>query len=581
MDKEKELEREKAAAEHGHALSEPCEKCSEYYAMPDPVPYLGGSQSFAELKTYRDAQKVEGVYYTATLDYRDLSTNILNDYEMSIEEKAAKLLALTREFQKVVAKAEDYYDLKQLVDGQKPYSGASDPKLPKNVQSMSPKKKAQWVAVFNSTLKKTGNESQAFAAANGVAKKEDDEKVGKRMNKEQASKLSGALDTIKRLLSWATYDEDDEKGLDFDIEFEGKSGFKLLKTEDGYRWISYSSNAFKDLEDELFTTKALEEAVEYADQSGDRGPLRIFHVEGADVGDADFQAVVGRFLVETGTFRDDELGQKAVEYFLENQDKDFQVSIGFQYKLGDENDGVYEWLRIKERSVTPFGDAANPYTSFAFGEVGGKDMDERKLKMMTDIFGEDLASKIVGKAESQTKELEDGGIAFKSSDLLTELKAVADSLPDEAKAKVAAVVEKYSKPEEKKADDKKADKKEDDEEEDMPKKPGMMKKEGETETKSQDLAPVVAALEAIGERLSGLEALKTSVTSLEGEIKTLKEKEATAPRGKTAFFASESKDNVLDPDKIKEVTGDDGKDKLPVNPARSYVEDLIGAPSRS
>lgn len=55
-------------------------------------------------------------------------------------------------------------------EGTKPYSGGSDPKLPPNVKKMPAKKRRQWVHIFNSELSSHGDESRAFAAANGATK---------------------------------------------------------------------------------------------------------------------------------------------------------------------------------------------------------------------------------------------------------------------------------------------------------------------------------------------------------------------------------------------------------------------------
>jgi len=62
-----------------------------------------------------------------------------------------------------------------------PYSGASDPKLPSNVQKMTATKRAQWVHVWNSAYKSCQSkdgadcEAAAFRQANGVAKKSLDD----------------------------------------------------------------------------------------------------------------------------------------------------------------------------------------------------------------------------------------------------------------------------------------------------------------------------------------------------------------------------------------------------------------------
>lgn len=370
------------------------------------------------------------------------------------------------------------------------------------------------------------------------------------------------------------------KGKDLNVDFIDAakvSGFKVFETSDGPRWLAFSSNAFLDLDKELFTTDALKEAVEYADKTEERGPLRIFHVEGADVGDTDFQDVVGRFLVESGTFRNDEIGQSAVKYFKDHADTPFQVSIGFQYEAGDEEDGVYDWLRVKERSVCPFGEAANPYTTFALGEIGGKEMDERKMTMLTDMFGRDLASRIVGKAEEQTKELE-GSVAYKTTETGSDATSVTIEVfggtLDEMKAAAQAAVEeafaKAKKPAEDMADGGADDNME--KPDGTPKKPA--KKEVEEEAKASDFEPITVALQAIAERLDGFDTLKETVESLESQFKEFKDKDAKAPKGREAFRASESDKNILDPDKLKELTGEEPEQ--PVNPIRGYIEDLAG-----
>jgi len=52
-----------------------------------------------------------------------------------------------------------------------PYSGPDDPKLPSNVRRLSPKRRRQWVHVWNSVHKQTNDEHRAFAAANAAIKK--------------------------------------------------------------------------------------------------------------------------------------------------------------------------------------------------------------------------------------------------------------------------------------------------------------------------------------------------------------------------------------------------------------------------
>lgn len=324
-------------------------------------------------------------------------------------------------------------------------------------------------------------------------------------------------------------------------------GMKVYKDKQGRdRWLSFSSNAFMDLDRELFTTKALEEAVGYADKSGERGPLMFYHIPGTECGQCDTQAIAGRFLVESGTFYDTPLGAKALEY-LKNSEDEHQVSIGYEYIEGDQLDGVYDWLRIKERSFLPFGTAANPWTDFKL--IGEKEMDQRHRDALENVFGKELTETIVAGAEARTKELE------------------------------ASVSFKAKKPAE-------------DEEEDDSKFPPK-KKENETVEAVAEPVVTVDQLKGLGELIANLTAevqalgsVKEVVASMQEEIKELKksdeEKQANlnSPRYNPAGTVrpTESNSNVVDPSKVKEMANMVQAD-LPVNPALAYLQQLgLGQP---
>ena len=242
------------------------------------------------------------------------------------------------------------------------------------------------------------------------------DKVGRRLNKSWADRVKGLLEELKSLFSWASYEDMETKESESETwlkeQFSLGTGFRVFATKAGSRWLSFSSNAFQDREGEIFTTKSLEEAVKEADQLGGHGPLRLYHVPGADVGTCDFQAVVGRFLVESGTFDKTSMGEKAEEFFLQNVDKKFGVSIGFKFRKGDETDKVYEWLQIFERSVCPPEAAANKWTQFL--PAGGKTLplDSKKKDFLSEVLGKDLAEEVITVAEDETKALEDT-VAFK------------------------------------------------------------------------------------------------------------------------------------------------------------------------
>lgn len=132
------------------------------------------------------------------------------------------------------------------------------------------------------------------------------------------------------------------------------------------RWFSVSSTAYRDRDREIVSRKALAQAVAIGDLTGDRGPLRFWHVPGVDLGDCDYQALAadGRVLIESGTFRD-----AAFADALRARGKGYQVSLGFLYPVSQPDpDGVIDDIVIFERSLVPPGRASNPYTAFAVKE---------------------------------------------------------------------------------------------------------------------------------------------------------------------------------------------------------------------
>jgi len=102
-----------------------------------------------------------------------------------------------------------------------PYTGPGDDTLPDNVKKLPDNKRAQWVHVFNTTLKNclsenTGGgagtqqkcEATAFRFANGVAKKEledmeEGEKVGRMISAANASEIMAAVSQLQAVLKKA------------------------------------------------------------------------------------------------------------------------------------------------------------------------------------------------------------------------------------------------------------------------------------------------------------------------------------------------------------------------------------------
>jgi hypothetical protein len=292
----------------------------------------------------------------------------------------------------------------------------------------------------------------------------------------------------------------------------------------------------------------------------------VYHIPGTEIGKCDFQAVQGRFLIESGTFDDTPMGNKALEYLLSNKES-FQVSIGYKYIQGDEEDGTYDWLRFRERSICPEGTAANPWTEFQI--FGGKEMDDQHKATLTKIFGEELANEVVSKADSKTKELEDGNVRFKADPKTSEvdgetfIKQLAKSLGvDESKAleeakKIAASVSEESKSEEKE------DKKEEEKGE-----PDPIPTPAFDNTKLTEMAQLIADM---AEQVDGL-------TQTVKELKEAKGEDWTPRINMKTLVPTEDNKNLIDDAKAKEITGNSSDQD--VNPAAAYVQDLLMAGGR-
>jgi hypothetical protein len=156
------------------------------------------------------------------------------------------------------------------------------------------------------------------------------------------------------------------------------------------------------------------------------GPLRWWHVgtptpgdskrpwgPGADLGMTDFAMVVGRTLVESGTFYDDEVGLA-----LAAKADRLEMSPGFYYAPDwREPDGTFTDIAPFERSPVPidYGRASNYFTGFAVKEHRMNEAErQKKLAALKAITGSDaLAERIMGEVESAEKSADDARVAFK------------------------------------------------------------------------------------------------------------------------------------------------------------------------
>jgi len=189
--------------------------------------------------------------------------------------------------------------------------------------------------------------------------------------------------------------------------------FKQANGQD--RWVLQSSSGFRDQDREIVSTKSLEADVERADADGDYGPLLWWHVKGLTLGDCDFNAMHGRVLIESGTFRHPTFSQMAKEHADE-----LGVSIGFKHPENEPDaDGVFHTIRRKERSLLPRDRASNLLTSVVVVPKEST-MTKNKVDKLKQLVGDPaVVDGLIAGAEQAEKAAAEAGLAFKETQTLT------------------------------------------------------------------------------------------------------------------------------------------------------------------
>ena len=203
------------------------------------------------------------------------------------------------------------------------------------------------------------------------------------------------------------------------------ASFVVFKDATGhYRWVAQSSTAFEDRDREIVSTKALADDCAFADTHGAYGPLRWWHTPGLDLGDCDFNAMHGRVLIESGTFRSPQIAQKVAAAA-----PSLEISLGFLH-LPSEPDanGVFHHIRRFERSLVPRGKASNRFTAFTVKEQPM--FDPTKVAALKTLgFSDADITSLQAQAEATEKTASDQGVAYKADEPVAEVAEVAE-LPD-------------------------------------------------------------------------------------------------------------------------------------------------------
>lgn len=219
--------------------------------------------------------------------------------------------------------------------------------------------------------------------------------------------------------------------------------FITFKGKDGRPWLLvWTTNAFQDRDKEIFRTKAIEEYVTRHADDEVKGEFWFWHLPGAKMGEIQWQAVVGRFLVQAGPFDDTPIGQKMAEFFSQHPHDHPEIapggwgtSHGYHYVPVDRKDKIYDWFDTFETTVLPKSAASNQHSP----RMEVLPMDDLQRKALAAIAGDEFVQMIIKTGEERTKELEEQGVAFKETaadppteaDKQTEEVAVEEAKPEE------------------------------------------------------------------------------------------------------------------------------------------------------
>ena len=237
------------------------------------------------------------------------------------------------------------------------------------------------------------------------------------------SRASGTKDKDGKFLAESIVSSIQSRARKLLASAQGK--FFTLKQADGrFRWFAVSSTAFLDRDVEIISQEALRKAVERK-SSGDLGPLRFWHVPGAEFGTCDYRFLEDLCLIESGLWNDDPVATK-VRRKVESDPDFFALSIGFIPNLenietgikvnGKEISIVWNDIEILERSLLRADRASNRFTLIGTQGGPGMDMKDEQIATLKEMIGdEDLFTQFMGRVQAINAKATEPDAVFKGS----------------------------------------------------------------------------------------------------------------------------------------------------------------------
>lgn len=225
----------------------------------------------------------------------------------------------------------------------------------------------------------------------------------------------------------------DNDNIDAALEFitdaagNGEKQYHGIKQLGNSYFLTWTTNAFKDRENEIFTTDTIEQYLNRVDEKGiNEGSYDFWHIPGSEFATIKWQGGIGRFMVEIGQF-DDTLVGNSFKAFFDMYPEDHPVmapygwgcSHEYAYLPEDRKDGVYEWFDKQKSTVLPLQEAANPFTlsEFGLGEKAMKLSEKQRAGLAIiaqEIGNPDLMTEIERVGDERTRILEKSGFEYKA-----------------------------------------------------------------------------------------------------------------------------------------------------------------------
>lgn len=378
------------------------------------VPF-GGSQSWADLDKFVNAEATSSAVRQTTFEFKTMVNNVLNDEDLSLTEKTARITGLASGFSRRAGKLADE---KKDVDDPGTVDILLDKiglkqitKLEDGVNLVA----SDFADVPDRTkpstwkLRLAENRSGHFTAV----------QIGRSITAMQPSGFRGQRvkigssksAVVRRILAAINKikgtSDDMKRNLRERLAKVKSIGFEIFKDKEGnYRWFGWVSNKWRDRDvkahpgGEIIAEAAHKEFVDWVYEKADeRMPaLWLWHTPNTAVEKrADWIDYSDGFLVESGPLSEKE----NLMFELLSKEYDLAMSHGFFKAAYDSENGIIQKYRQFEASVLPREHVANEWTDFATLMQEAKMFTEEQRGYLVTGLGEEKVAEL----EASTKDM--------------------------------------------------------------------------------------------------------------------------------------------------------------------------------